>query len=86
MCITALNDQGYRNWGGGWGRLLNLVKCCSSKSCSYMPDVYVWGITEDVYQMRLEMSCCNMYRYLQKMTGDHIIEGHMLPNPKKAGK
>ena len=28
--------------------------------------------------MRLEICCCNMYRYLQKTNGDPKIEGHML--------
>ena len=28
--------------------------------------------------MCLEICCCNMHRYLQKMKGDRKIEGHML--------
>ena len=33
---------------------------------------------QNVYQMRLEICCCNMYRYLQKTNGDPEIEGQML--------
>ena len=31
-------------------------------------------INTNVYQMRLELSCCNMCRYLQKTNGDPKIE------------
>ena len=31
-----------------------------------------------VDRMRLEICCCNMYRYLQKTNGDPKTEGHML--------